>query len=87
MQAKEINKICQCCGMPLDETLFSHEENGEVNEEYCKWCYVDGKFTYHNMDELINACIPFMVQQGFSEDQARAYMKENLPHLKYWQKA
>ena len=38
---------CQCCGMPLneDETI-SREPDGSFNEDYCKWCYTDGKFTY-----------------------------------------
>ena len=83
-ERKLSNKICQCCGMPLNEEYFAHEVNGEVNEEYCKWCYHDGKFTYQNMDDLINACIPHMTTQGFSEEQARAYMKQMLPNLKYW---
>ncbi len=76
--------ICQCCGMPLDDNTFSVEPNGDINKEYCKWCYVDGKFTYHNMDDLINTCIPHMVAQGFNEEQAREYMKGMLPNLRYW---
>ena len=31
--------ICQCCGMPLDDSITSKEENGMFNEDYCKWCY------------------------------------------------
>ena len=80
----EEKKICQCCGMPLSEETFAHELDGSVNEEYCKWCYHDGVFTYHSIDELIDACIPFMTAQGFKEEQARVYMKEMLPKLKYW---
>lgn len=30
--------ICQCCGMPLDDTSISREPDGSFNEEYCKWC-------------------------------------------------
>lgn len=30
--------ICQCCGMPLDDSTISKEPNGDFNEEYCKWC-------------------------------------------------
>ena len=26
--------ICQCCGMPLDDTTTSKEPNGDFNEEY-----------------------------------------------------
>ena len=80
----ENNKICQCCGMPLNDECVSREPSGEVNDKYCKWCYHDGEFTYHNMDELIEACIPHMAAQGFKEEQARAYMKQMLPSLEYW---
>ena len=34
--------ICECCGMPIDDSNISHEKNGVQNEEYCKWCYCDG---------------------------------------------
>ena len=45
--------ICQCCGMPLDDSIISKEIDGMFNEEYCKWCYADGEYLYHDMDELI----------------------------------
>ncbi len=41
--------ICQCCGMPLDDSSISKETDGTFNEEYCKWCYSDGKFIYTNI--------------------------------------
>ena len=44
------------------------------------------QYTYSDMDELINVCIPHMVAQGFSEEEARAYMKQNLPNLDYWKR-
>ena len=44
--------ICQCCGMPLDDTTTSREPDGSFNEDYCKWCYTDGAFTYQSMDVL-----------------------------------
>ena len=75
---------CQCCGMPLDDSIIGKDKDGFLNEDYCKWCYADGTYTYDDMDELIDVCIPHMTKEGFSEEQARAYMKENLPHLNYW---
>ena len=36
--------VCQCCGMPLDDSTISAEPDGDLNEEYCKWCYTGGKF-------------------------------------------
>lgn len=49
--------ICQCCGMPLDDETLSKEPDGEFNEDYCKWCYSDGKFTYESKEQLIDFCV------------------------------
>ena len=78
--------FCQCCGMPIDDTIIGTDKDGTLNEEYCKWCYADGHYTYSDMDELIEVCIPHMEKQGFTEEQARAYMKERLPQLNYWKR-
>ena len=74
---------CQCCGMPLDDTIIGRDSDGALNEDYCKWCYADGTYTYSDMDELIEVCVPNMTEQGFSAEQARAYLKEALPRLDY----
>ncbi len=37
--------VCECCGMPIDDSNISREKNGVFNEEYCKWCYADGEYT------------------------------------------
>ena len=76
--------ICQCCGMPLADANISKETDGLFNEEYCKWCYADGEYMYHDMDDLINVCVRNMASEAFPEDQARAYMAELLPKLNYW---
>lgn len=79
------NHICQCCGMPLDDvSIISNNKDGSVNPNYCKWCYADGTFTYHNMNELIDVCIKHMKENGFDEAQAREYMNKLLPTLDYW---
>ncbi len=78
--------ICQCCGMPLDDEILSHNGNGTINEEFCKWCYADGNFIYSDMDELIEVCVKNMTNENFSEEQARSYMKDLLPKLDYWKR-
>ena len=78
--------VCQCCGMPLNDSILGRNRDGSLNEEYCQWCYADGTYTYSDMDELIKICIPQMVKQGFTEDQAREYMKQKLPTLDYWKR-
>ena len=76
--------ICQCCGMPLEDSNISKEVDGIFNEEYCKWCYADGEYMYHNMDDLIEVCVAHMANEAFPSEQVRAYMKEMLPKLDYW---
>ena len=78
--------ICQCCGMPLDDTLIGRDKDGTPNEHYCKWCYADGTYTYSDMDNLIDVCAPHMATDGFTEEQARAYLKQMLPTLDYWKR-
>ena len=78
--------ICQCCGMPLDDTIIGTDKDGALNENYCKWCYADGQYTYSDMDELIDVCVKNMVSEQFTEEQARAYLKQTLPQLDYWKR-
>ena len=77
--------VCQCCGMPLDDSIISREKDGTLNENYCQWCYADGTYTYSDMDELIDVCAGHMVNEQFTEEQARAYLKQRQPELDYWQ--
>ncbi len=78
--------VCQCCGMPLKDDIISRDKDGSLNENYCKWCYADGTYTYSSMDDLIDVCVGHMVGENFTEEQARAYMKEMLPRLDYWKR-
>ena len=36
------------------------------NEDYCKWCYADGTYTYNDMDDLIEVCVKNMVSENFN---------------------
>lgn len=78
--------ICQCCGMPLDDSTTSKEPDGSFNEEYCKWCYVDGKFVYTNLEELIDFLVGHMANENFSTEQTRVFLEEQLPKLNHWNK-
>lgn len=78
--------ICQCCGMPLEDGIIGRNRDGTLNEDYCQWCYADGTYTYSDMDDLIEVCLPHMVGENFTEEQARAYMKQKLPQLDYWKR-
>lgn len=78
--------ICQCCGMPLADGDISRETDGFFNEEYCKWCYADGEYMYHDLDDLIEVCVRNMASEEFSAEQARAYLQDTLPKLNYWKR-
>lgn len=78
--------ICQCCGMPIDDSILGRDKDVALNEDYCKCCYADGTYTYNDMDELIDLCAKNMVNEHFTEEQARSYMKQMLPQLDYWKR-
>ena len=76
--------ICQCCGMPLDDTTTSREPDGSFNEDYCKWCYTGGTFTYTSKEQLIDFCVKHMASEQWPAEQVRAHMEAVVPGLKHW---
>ena len=78
--------ICQCCGMPLDDGTLSREPDGAFNEDYCKWCYAEGKFVYTSLEELTDFLVGHTSNEQFPPEQARAYFEEQLPKLAHWKK-
>ena len=78
--------VCQCCGMPLEDSILGRDKDGTPNEDDCQWCYADGTYTYSDMDTLIDVCVGNMVGPDFTEKQARAYLKQTLPKLDYWKR-
>ena len=76
--------ICQCCGMPLEDTSISREPDGSFNESYCQWCYTDGKFVYTDLGQLIDFLSGHMASEQRPGGQVRAYLQEQLPKLDYW---
>ena len=79
--------ICQCCGMPLDDSTTSREPGGEFNEDYCKWCYAGGEFAYKDEKSLIDFLVQHMSSDQFPPEQARDYFEAQIPQLRHWKKA
>ena len=79
--------FCQCCGMPLDDDgMISREKDGFFNEEYCKWCYVDGAFAYETKDSLLDFLMAHMPNPDNMPDaERRALYDQGLSRLKRWQ--
>ena len=90
---KEMNQgFCQCCGMPMGDTdeLYGTNADGSKNEEYCKYCFEKGAFTFQGtMEEMIEICVPNMAAANpdMDETEARKRMLEWFPTLKRWKKA
>ena len=78
--------ICQCCGMPLEDSTLSREIDGAFNEDYCKWCYADGRFTYESVEQLTDFLAAHMASPERSPEQLRAYFEGYLPTLHHWKK-
>lgn len=78
--------FCQCCGMPLEDSILSRESDGTLNEEYCKWCYEGGQFHYSSPEELIDFCVNHMATADWPAEQVRAHMEAVVPQLKHWKK-
>lgn len=76
--------ICQCCGMPLDDSTTSKEPDGTFNEEYCKWCYADGKFVYTSLEKLTDFLVGHMSNENWTPEQARVFFETQLPKLNHW---
>ncbi|MBQ9827331.1 MAG: helix-turn-helix domain-containing protein [Lachnospiraceae bacterium] len=78
--------ICQCCGMPLSEDgLISRERDGSFNEDYCKWCYTDGNFTYKSKTALIDFLVTHMPDPNNTPENERRMMYDGyLSQLKHW---
>ncbi|MBQ7981409.1 MAG: helix-turn-helix domain-containing protein [Oscillospiraceae bacterium] len=76
--------ICQCCGMPLEDSIVSKETDGTFNEEYCKWCYTDGQFVYTSIEQLTDFLVEHISNESFPPEQARAYFESQLPQLDHW---
>ncbi len=79
---------CQSCAMPMTKPEdFGTEKGGAKSTDYCQYCYVDGAFTQEEtMEEMVEGCVPFVVEQYGSEEAARAAMLEVFPKLKRWAK-
>lgn len=76
--------VCQCCGMPLEDDYISKETDGTFNEEYCKWCYSEGKFIYTSIDELIDFLMEHSQNSQGTKEENRRFYENGLRKLNHW---
>lgn len=81
-------KICQSCWMPLENPeQFGTNADGSVNQDYCIYCYKDGKFIDDvSMEEYIDMCSQYWAQAGMTNEQMKEYCTKLFPTLKRWKK-
>ena len=86
-------KFCQSCGMPLTQEIMGTNADGSRNEDYCIYCYKDGKFLQEcTMDQMIEHCAQFVdevnkgLPQPITKEEYIGRMKMYFPHLKRWRK-
>ena len=84
-------KFCQSCGMPLTNEVLGTNADGTPNEDYCIYCYKDGKFTQDmTMEQMIEHCAQFTDEinrnsgQNLTVEQMKEQMRQFFPHLKRW---
>ena len=82
------NKICQSCGMPITSNdVLGTNKDGSINEDYCKYCYIDGNFVDDvTMEEYIDMCSKYGSQAGMTNEEMKAYCTKLFPPLKRWSK-
>ena len=86
-------RFCQSCGMPLTEDVLGTNADGSKNEDYCMYCYRDGKFLQDcTMEEMIEHCAQFVgavnegLEKPITKEEYIGMMKTYFPQLKRWRK-
>lgn len=82
-----MGNLCQSCAMPMDTPeLYGTERDGSKSEKYCTYCYQKGEFSNpkETMEEMIESCVPHMVEAGFEEIAAREQLQQVIPTLERW---
>ena len=86
-------KFCQSCGMPLNAENLGTNADGSKNEDYCLYCYKDGKFTNDcTMEEMIEVCAQFVdevnknMPKPMTKEEYKDMMWQCFPMLKRWKK-
>lgn len=86
-------KFCQSCGMPLNDQVLGTNADGSKNEDYCIYCYKDGKFLQDcTMDEMIEFCAQYVdevnknISKPMTKEEYKQMMRQYFPMLKRWKK-
>lgn len=81
---------CQSCGMMFTAPdQHGHEADGAEVEDFCRWCYDDGAYTYETtMEDMIEDCAPRMAEaMDWTVDESASLLGAVLPTLKRWKES
>ena len=77
--------------MPLNDYNHGTNADGSLNDDYCIYCFKDGKFTQDmTMEQMIEHCAQFTDEinkqsgQNLTVEQTKEMMRQFFPHLKRW---
>lgn len=81
------NKICQSCGMPITSNeQLGINNDGSINNDYCKYCYENGEFIDKViMEEYIDMCSQYGEQAGMTNKEMKEHCVKLFPTLKRWE--
>ena len=86
----ENRRFCQSCAMPMTQLEhFGTNADGSANEDYCCYCFQDGKFLSNcTMEEMLLDCIDMEMREipGSSIEEVRVRLTAIFPTLKRWKK-
>lgn len=79
-------RICQSCAMPMaDDSLLGTDADGSLNQDYCKYCYNEGKFLHEaTMEEFARMCSQFGAHAGMTNEEMLEFCNKIFPQLKRW---
>ena len=80
--------FCQSCAMPMVKPEdFGINTDGSQNQEYCHYCFQNGKFTEPEitMEQMTEKCAGIMRQMKIPEAQIEK-TKTFIPMLQRWKK-
>ena len=88
----QLPQFCQSCGMPLARAEDCETDaDGNINYEYCKYCYQQGKYLQDcTMDEMIEHCAQFVDEVNkqmptpMTKEEYKQMMRGFFPVLKRW---
>lgn len=78
--------------MPMNRaSLCGTNADGTINEDYCVYCYRDGRFLRDlKLEQLIEINLQYLddlnarTGRRWTRKQASEYMRESMPKLKRW---